>query len=149
MKRKTENVKSEETNLELNKKRKNYRQKGHNFERQVVQMFRDELGFELAKTSRFASRILDNCQVDIFGIPFLVQTKSGYAKNRPKYEVIFQEIEENLLKNFPITDSIHTYPKIIIHKITDRKKYHNFVIMPYNDFKALLKLIDPARTGLK
>lgn len=122
---------------------KNSRVKGHNLERTIMKLFKEELDFEFAKTSRHASKMLDDCQVDISGIPFLIQTKSGYDKNRPKYEDIFIEIEERLLKNYPKEDKIHKYPKVIVHKITDRKKYHNFVIMPYNDFKALLLMIKP------
>lgn len=120
------------------KKRINARTKGHNFERDIAKMFRDELGFKFAKTSRFASRILDNCKVDIAGVPYLVQTKSGYEKVRPKPEEIFQEMEDLLKENFPENDPVHQYPKMLIHKITDRKKYHNFVTMPFNDFKYLL-----------
>jgi hypothetical protein len=60
---------------------KTNRTKGHNLEREIARMFRDELGFKFAKTSRLASRMLDNCKVDIAGIPFLIQTKAGYAKS--------------------------------------------------------------------
>lgn len=119
-------------------KRINSRTKGHNLEREIAKMFRDELGFKFAKTSRFASRILDNCKVDISGVPYLVQTKAGYANNRPKPEEIFQEMEDLLIENFPPEDPVHQYPKILIHKIHGRRKYHNFVVMPYNDFKYLL-----------
>jgi len=117
---------------------KTNRTKGHNLEREIARMFRDELGFKFAKTARFASRALDNCKVDIAGIPFLIQTKAGYKTNRPKPEEIFQEMEDLLKENFPKEDPVHQYPKVLIHKITDRKKYHNFVTMPYNDFKYLL-----------
>lgn len=117
---------------------KTSRTKGHNLEREIARMFRDELGFKFAKTSRLASRTLDNCKVDIAGIPFLIQTKAGYAKNRPKPEEIFQEMDDLLKENFPEEDPVHHYPKVLIHKITDRKKYHNFVTMPYNDFKRIL-----------
>lgn len=119
-------------------KKINARTKGHSFEREIAKMFRDELGYKFAKTSRFASRILDNCKVDIAGIPYLVQTKSGYAKNRPKPEEIFQEMEDLLVENFPSNDPVHQYPKILVHKINDRKKYHKFVTIPFNDFKHLL-----------
>ncbi len=117
---------------------KNNRRKGHSLEREIARMFREELGFKFAKTSRLASRILDNCKVDIAGVPFLIQTKSGYAKARPKAEVIFQEIEESLKENFPENDPVHQYPKVLIHKINGRHKYHNLVTMPYNDWKSLL-----------
>lgn len=117
---------------------KTNRTKGHNLERSIAKMFKDELGFKFAKTSRFASRILDNCKVDIAGIPYLVQTKAGYEKNRPKPDEIFQEMEDLLNENFPEDDPVHKYPKVLIHKIDGRKKYRNIVSMPYNDFKYLL-----------
>ena len=117
---------------------KTNRTKGHNLEREIARMFREELNYKFSKTSRLASKMLDNSKVDIYGIPFLIQTKAGYAKNRPKPDEIFQEIEEALLENFPKTDPVHHYPKVLIHKINGRHKYHNLVTMPYNDFKYLL-----------
>jgi hypothetical protein len=117
---------------------KTNRTKGHNLEREIARMLRDECGLKFAKTSRLASRILDNCKVDIAGVPYLIQAKAGYAKARPKAELIFKEIEDALLENFPKEDPVHTYPKILIHKIDGKHKYHNLVTMPYNDFKYLL-----------
>lgn len=117
---------------------KTNRTKGHNLEREIAKMLREELGFKFAKTSRLASRILDNCKVDIAGVPFLIQTKAGYAKNRPKAEEIFKEIDEKLKENFPESDPVHNYPKVLIHRINGKHKYHNLVTMPYNDFKYLL-----------
>jgi hypothetical protein len=125
----------------MSKNRIDVRAKGHNLEREIVRMFKEELDMKFAKTSRFASKILDDCKVDIAGVPFLVQTKAGYSKNRPKADQIFKEIEESLLINFPPSDPIHTYPKVLIHKINGRNKYHNLVTMPYDDFKYLLKKI--------
>lgn len=117
------------------------RTKGHNLEREIAKMFREELGFKFAKTSRLASRLLDNSQVDISGVPFLIQTKAGYGKNRPKPEVIFKEMENLLKENFPPEDKVHCHPKVLIHKIDGKHKYHNLVTMPYNDFKFLLQKI--------
>lgn len=117
---------------------KNNRTKGHNLEREIVRMFRDELNFKFVKTSRLASKLLDDCKVDIFGVPYLIQTKMGYAKSRPKADVIFKEIDEKLKESFPPEDPVHKYPKILVHKIDGRHKYHNLVTMPYNDFKTLL-----------
>lgn len=125
---------------------KTNRQKGHNLEREIARMFRDELGYKHAKTSRLASRLLDNCQVDIAGIPFLIQAKAGYNKHRPKPDIIFQEIETNLAINFPKEDPIHQYPKILVHKISGRKKYHNLVTMSYSDFKFLMSQINTKTT---
>ena len=117
---------------------KNNRRKGHKLERDVVKMFRDELGFKFAKTSRNASTLLDSCKIDIFGVPYLVQTKMGYEKSRPKPQLIFKEMDERLKENFPENDAVHKYPKVLIHKIDGKHKYHNLVTMPYNDFKYLL-----------
>ena len=122
-------------------KRINVRTKGHNLERAIVKMFKEELDMKFAKTSRFASKLLDDCKVDIAGVPFLIQAKAGYEKNRPKAEQIFKEIEEALLTNFPKDDPVHGYPKILVHKLNGRHKYHNLVTMPYDDFKYLLKKI--------
>lgn len=119
----------------------NNRRKGHSLEREIVRMFRDEIGMEFAKTSRYASKVLDDCKVDIAGIPFLIQAKAGYQKARPKAEEIFKEIEENLSKNYPKGDQIHNYPKVLIHKLNGKHKYHNLVTMPYDDFKYLLMKI--------
>jgi hypothetical protein len=114
------------------------RRKGHNLERAIVKMLREECGFKFAKTSRMASALLDKCKVDISGVPYLIQTKAGYAKNRPRAEEIFREMDETLKDNFPETDPVHTYPKVLIHRIDGRHKYHNLVTMPFNDFKYLL-----------
>lgn len=117
---------------------KTSRTKGHNLEREIAKMFKEELGFKFAKTARYASKMLDDCNIDIAGVPFLIQTKCGYAKARPKAEQIFQEMDDDLKKHYPPNDQIHSYPKILIHKIDGRHKYHNLVTMPYNDFKYLL-----------
>lgn len=118
---------------------KTSRTKGHNLEREVARMFRDELGYKFAKTSRLASRLLDDCKIDISGVPFCIQTKSGYDKARPKPDEIFEEMEKLLIKNFPETDPVQKYPKILIHKLDGRKKKYNFfVTLNYDDFKYLL-----------
>jgi len=137
------NSEKDESKIKIVKKAKNSRTKGHNWEREIAKMFREDLEFKNAKTSRYASRLLDDCKVDIAGVPFLIQAKAGYEKNRPKFEEIFKEIETELLKNYNKTDKIHQYPKVIIHKLSGKSKYHNFAIMPYNDFKALLLKLKP------
>lgn len=69
----------------------NARQKGHAFERTVVQMFRS-LGWHGAKTTRYGSKELDDQKVDIMGIdPFTVQCKAVEALNVHK---AFSEIPD-------------------------------------------------------
>lgn len=120
---------------------KTNRTKGHALERSVAKDFREKLAYKFAKTTRLASRLLDNCQVDISGIPFLIQTKAGYAKSRPKADVIFNEIEKRLLENYPEEDPIHKLPKVLVHKIDGRNKYNNLVTMPYEDFISVLSQV--------
>jgi hypothetical protein len=117
---------------------KTSRRKGHDLERQIAKMFREELGYKFAKTSRLASTLLDSCKIDIFGVPYLVQTKMGYKNSRPKADEIFKDMDERLKESFPEDDPVHKLPKILVHKIDGKHKYHNLVTMPYNDFKYLL-----------
>ena len=98
------------------------RTKGHNLERLIASIFRDRLQFQFAKTSRAASRLLDNCKIDIWGIPFNIQCKSGYDKSRPKYEKLYNEALVLLKDNYPPSDPVHNYPYVLIHKINERTK---------------------------
>ena len=119
------------------------RSHGHGLEREITKMFRDELGYSKAKTSREASRMLDNSKVDVFGIPYLIQAKYGYIKSRPKSDVIFKEMEEKLLENFEKEDLIHNLPKLLFHKMDNKHKYNYLVTLTYEDFKQiLLKLVE-------
>ena len=105
----------------------NSRTKGHSFERWLADMYR-KLGFEFCKTSRAESKTLDNCKVDLYGIPFNVQAKSGYEKHMPNYRKLREESKIHLLKkdaeqylfivlkNYPKTSEIHSYPFVLIHK---------------------------------
>lgn len=124
----------------MEKKRgKHYsRNKGHNAEREYAEKFR-QLGFEFCKTSRQASRLLDDSGVDLSGIPLTIQIKSGYWNNRPKADRLFKEIKENLKKNFPPTEKIHSYPKVIIHKLDGQCPEHQLVTMMWGEWVELLK----------
>jgi hypothetical protein len=93
----------------------NSRTKGHNFERYLADLYR-KLGFIYCKTSRAESKTLDNCKVDLYGIPFNVQAKSGYEKHLPNYRKLREESKQELLKNYPKTNEIHSFPFVLIHK---------------------------------
>lgn len=111
---------------------KRNRTAGHNYEREIAKKFR-ELGYEHCKTSREASKLLDNCSVDHWGIPYNIQAKNGYAQGL-KYQDILTTIEELLLKNYP---QRLEYPTIILHK----RKNNQLAIMKTEDlFKLLEKL---------
>jgi hypothetical protein len=115
---------------------KRNRRVGADLERRVAKQFRD-LGYKYAKTSRQASRLLDDSKVDIAFVPFLVQCKKGYKKGL-NYTNIFLETKEAIKKNFPPDDKVHEYPCIIIHD-KDKKSEEKLVIMEELTFWNLIK----------
>ena len=120
------------------------RTKGHNFERYLVNVFKD-LGFTYCKTSRFASRVLDNSKVDLAFIPYNVQAKAVIANIN--YHDLLLSMENSLNENFPPTDPQRNYPKIIFHK-KGRKKYEKLVIMQQDEFISILKELENAKRSV-
>lgn len=121
------------------RKSKSYcRTKGHNAEREFAKRFK-ELGFTFCKTARLASTLTDYSRIDLWGLPFNVQIKSGYDKNRPKPDVLFKEMKEELTKHFPPGDQMHKFPKILIHKLDSRQPEHELVTMMWSEWVELLK----------
>lgn len=121
----------------------NQRKKGHRFETSIARDIR-ELGFIYCKTTRNASKVLDDCSIDISvngasidSIPFLIQCKAGYERNRPKPEKIFATITKKLKENFPPDHPIHSKPKVLIHKLDNGKG--TYMTVDYNENKHLLK----------
>lgn len=93
----------------------NNRKKGHDLERQVANDLKPL--FPYVKTSRAASRLLDNCKVDLCYVPLLVQCKAGYKRDRPKYEEEFANMKEQIALHYPIENPIHKAPFIMVHKV--------------------------------
>jgi hypothetical protein len=114
------------------------RDKGHRFERILAQLFRD-MGFSYCKTSRQASRMLDDSKVDLAFIPYNVQAKA--VKATINYQTLFESMDEELIKNFPPTDPQRTYPKMIFHR-RGRLKTQKFVIMLEDEFVEILKQVN-------
>lgn len=114
------------------------RTKGHNAEREFAKRFKD-LGFTFCKTARLASQLTDYSDVDLWGLPFNVQIKSGYDKARPKADVLFKEMKEALKLNFPPGDQIHKLPKVLIHKLDSYHPEHELVTMTWEDWVELVK----------
>lgn len=118
------------------------RTKGHNAERDVAKTFR-EIGFDKCKTSREASRLHDNCKIDLCFIPFNVQVKAGFQRGlNPTNE--FKDMEEAIKQNFPERYPEYDYPKVLIHKKQvgkgkKRTKYDDLVILPLEDFINIIK----------
>lgn len=126
--------------MEAKKKSKHYsRRKGHNAEREFARKFREDLGFEFCKTSREASRLLDACGIDLSGLPLNIQIKAGYKQARPKPDRLFMDMKESLLKNFQKSDPVHTYPKIVIHKLDGQHPENQMVTMMWDDWIKFLQ----------
>lgn len=140
--KKADNKDSLPANQEVAKKKgrsKSYsRTKGHNAERDYANKFK-ELGFGYCKTSRQASRILDDSGIDLCHLPLNVQIKSGYWKVRPKADLVFFHMKEKLEKNFPETDAVHAYPKVLIHKLDGHRDENQLVTMMWKDWIEFLK----------
>lgn len=120
-----------EEGKEIKNHGKNNRRKGHVLERRVAKKFRD-IGYGFAKTSRQASRLLDDSKVDIAYVPYLVQCKKGYPKGI-NYTNILLETKEAIQKNFPPEEQVHNYPCIIIHD-KGSKKEEKLVVMEETTF---------------
>jgi len=115
------------------------RRKGHNFERYLAKKFREIAGFTFCKTSRQASRLLDDSKVDLAFIPYNVQAKA--VIRNLNYHDIFESMDNALKKNYPPTDPQINLPKIIFHK-RGRKKYQSLVILEEEEFFNLLKKLN-------
>lgn len=100
----------------------------------MAKVLRD-VGYPHAKTTRQASRLLDDCKIDIAFTPYNIQCKSVLAN--VNYTTIFREMKKSLTENFPADDSIHTKPLIICHKRGRTPEEHHVVM----GFKAFIDLI--------
>ena len=114
---------------------KRNRNVGHSLERRIAKKFRD-IGYEFAKTSRQASRLLDDSKVDIAYVPYLVQCKKGYNKGL-NYTSILLEIKEAVKKNFPPDEKVHNYPIVIIHD-KGAKSEEKLVVIEESTFWKLI-----------
>jgi len=117
--------------------------KGNRLEQQVAKDLKDKYPF--VKTARYANRMADDSKVDLVGIPFLVQCKSGYNKPRLKYEELYLENQELIKKNFPPNHPIHKLPYVLINKLNRtvggklKQPEMNQVTITYDFFLELIK----------
>lgn len=114
----------------------NSRNKGNSCERKYAKIFREELGFPFCKTSRQASRLLDDSKVDLANLPLNIQIKKGYMSARPKPDAIFKEMKDCLAKNFPPSDEVHKKPKVLIHELNGGE---SIVSMNFEEWKEIYK----------
>lgn len=115
------------------------REKGHRFERETVSLYRD-IGFPHAKTSREASRLYDNCGIDVWGACDLMQCKDVLASIN--YSDLFDSMDALLLKNFPSNAPEHNMPRVIRHVRRRKKqktKNEDLIIIPSVYYFDLLR----------
>lgn len=90
--------------------------KGNRLEQQVAKDLREK-GFKFAKTARYTSKLADDCKIDITGVPFLIQAKSGYNSPRLKFEVLFRECQGLIKEHYPEKHIVHKLPYVLINKL--------------------------------
>jgi len=116
--------------------------KGSNLERQVTNDLK--IKYPFVKTSRNSSRLMDDCKIDLTGLPLNIQCKAGYNSPRLKYDSLYKEMKELIKKNFAPDDPIHNYPYILINKLNREKGGNkqqpemNQVTMTYDFFLYLI-----------
>lgn len=94
----------------------NQRTKGHNFERWICKLFRENLNHD-CKTTRSLSKGLDDCGIDVVGTDVIIQAKAGYENRRPRFEEIYKSIKERIDLRYGKTHRLHEYPIVLIHNI--------------------------------
>ncbi|MHA1197782.1 MAG: hypothetical protein ACTSQF_00295 [Candidatus Heimdallarchaeaceae archaeon] len=129
-----------------NKQKKSYgktnRNLGHSTERYYASEFRD-LGYSFCKTSRQASRLHDDAGIDLVFIPFNVQVKAGKQRGLNPI-LVLKEMNNRIIELFPEENEVHSKPNMVILKKATghgikRTKYDEVVIIPWEDFKRLIK----------
>ena len=127
-------------------KKKNYGKtnhvKGHNAERQFAEEFR-KMGYTFCKTSRQASRLLDDSKIDLAFIPYNIQIKAGKQRGLNVINEL-KLMDEKINENFPPDDNVHKNPNLVLLKKevgpgNRRSKYDTTVTMSWQDFKHIIK----------
>jgi len=118
------------------------RNKGHRAERLYANEFKS-LGYDKCITSRYGSRVHDDCGIDLLNVPVNVQIKAGKQRGI-NYSSVLSNIRERLLELFTMDSKEFEYPSIVIHrkdvgKGNKRDEYDDLVIMSWNDYKQLIE----------
>lgn len=109
---------------------------GHNYERQIAKELR-EMGFTHAKTSRQASRLYDDCKIDIWGVPLNIQCKN--SKQKLDANEIFKTMINAVKKELPGRLNM---PFLLFHK-KDRKET---VTMSKMDFYRIINQLEELKS---
>ena len=132
--------------------RKNSRRKGNQAEVYYRNIFINDLGFSDCKTSRHASKLLDDAGIDLVGIPYNVQIKRGY-NNSMNYLTTMLDLYSKINTNLPREmDHIKKRVTFMIHE-RDMKRtqfggqskpdYETLVCMSSNDYNRLASELSP------
>ena len=117
--------------------------KGNVLEQTVAKDLKAKYPF--VKTARYGSRMADDSKIDLIGVPFLIQCKSGYNRTRLKYDELYLENQELIKIHFPPNHHVHKLPYILINKLNRRipgklkQPEMNQVTMTYEFFLELLR----------
>jgi hypothetical protein len=121
------------------------REKGHNAERLIAQMFRD-IGFEHACTTRASSNLLDSCGIDINYVPIIVQIKAGIQRGLSIPSEL-EYIQTQMILNLPPEESWHSKLRAVIQikppAKNRRSDYDSIVSMTLTDWMRLVQLAYP------
>jgi hypothetical protein len=121
--------------------------KGNTLEQQICKDLREKYPF--VKTARYGNRMADDSKIDIIGVPFLIQAKSGYNKPRLKYEELVLECKELIQKHFPSNHPVHKLPYILINKLNrvkGGKQSQPEMFQVTLDYSFFLELINQYKT---
>lgn len=124
------------------KKRINSKQKGNTYERWLARFFREKFGYNFCRTSRQASRLLDDSGIDLSGIPYNVSAKSGYHLNRPKPDKIIWQMRQVLQQHFAAGDPIHGQLTFLMHRLDGRSPFHHIVSMTFDDWVTIMTIYE-------
>lgn len=115
------------------------REKGHRLERETVNIYKD-IGFSHSRTAREASRLYDNCGIDVWGACDLIQCKDVLAAIN--YSELLDQMDILIKENFPEDAKEHTMPRVVRH-IRRRKKQktvnEDLIIIPSVYYFELLR----------
>jgi hypothetical protein len=120
---------------------KRNRRVGHDFERKIAQLLRD-MGYENALTSRQASRLYDDCKLDIWGVPFNIQTKK--LKTPQNSTTIIRQMKKAVEEKLEAVEKRMHMPWIYVQDSS--KETRVFIDMSLDDFKKYFSSTD--RRGL-
>lgn len=122
---------------------RNNKRKGSVAERKYRNRFKEETRFDKVRTTRQASRILDDCGIDLAFLPLNVQIKRGKQRGlnaSKEIDYIAERMKEILPPDYPNQN----YPTIVIHDKECKpgekhKPSDELVSMTFNDFLKFFK----------